>query len=269
MADMSVMLARVRGALGDLGERFRVTFPGGQDEYETGYQRITEVVVSKVSGSVVMDLAEGTDYTLEPVDGIVTLTTALETTDTLMVAGKAFSLFTDEEITGYITDAVRRHTHERETSQRVRDDHGFIRIERTPITLANLPEIELEPLTVLATIEALWDMTTDASSDVDVWTAEGTHLSRGQRFQQLTAQREALQARYEDFCRQLNIGMNRIEVGTLRRVSYLTGRLVPVFAPREYDEYSPKGPRRLLPPVDAPNEDPSELPSPNWGGWGP
>ncbi|MGW0060363.1 hypothetical protein ACWDTT_10595 [Streptosporangium sandarakinum] len=267
MADLSVLITRVRNALGDLGEPFRTTLPGGRDRYEVGYQRVTDVTVAVVEGSTVSDLPEDS-YVLDAAEGVLQLAEPVAANASLLVTGRAFSLFTDGEISEYIGDAVRRHTYERETTARTRDANGFIQYVRTPITLATLPEVELEPLTILATIVALWDMATDAASDVDVVTAEGTHLARGQRYAQLMDHINALQARYNTICQQLNIGMSRIEVGTLRRVSRTTGRLVPVFAPREYDEYSPNGPRRLLPPIDSPHEDESGIPSPHWGGWG-
>jgi len=269
MADLQTILKRVRSAIGDLGEKIRLTLPGGKDYYETGYPRITDVVVSKVEDSTITDLVEGVDYTLDAMKGTVTLTEPLPPTATLLVTATAYALFDDEELTWYIEDAVRRHTHDRETSKRVRTENGFIKVVREPITLENLPEIEIEPLVVLSTIEVLYAMLTDAASDVDVVTAEGTHLFRSQRYNQLLNLITVLKQRYDEFCQALNIGLNRIQVTTLRRVSLTTGRLVPVFAPREYDEYSPTGPRRLLPPVDAPDEDPSGLPSPIWGGWGP
>jgi hypothetical protein len=47
----------------------------------------------------------------------------------------------------------------------------------------------------------------------------------------------------------LNVGLHRIEVSTLRRESRTTGRLVPLYVPREFDDYS--WPERILPPIDS------------------
>ncbi|MBT2232527.1 hypothetical protein [Nonomuraea sp. NEAU-A123] len=68
MADMSALTVRVRNALEDFGEQFRMNLPGGRSDYEIGYQRVTDVVVSKVAGPTAIDLVEGTDYVLEPID---------------------------------------------------------------------------------------------------------------------------------------------------------------------------------------------------------
>ncbi|MFD9947254.1 hypothetical protein ACFWYW_24210 [Nonomuraea sp. NPDC059023] len=265
MAEIGVLVSRVRKALGDPGYPFRVVLDTPGSAFDIGHRYLTGVIVSLVTGSQVSDLPASA-YTLDSAAGALDLHEELRPGSSLLVTGTAHTLFTDAEIAEFVQDAARQHCHEREITVRKRNANGFIYYEETPLTLATLPAVEEEPLAILGTIEALWAMATDAASDVDVWTAEGTHLSRAQRYQQLMGHIESLQARYEKLCKQLNIGLYRIEVSTLRRVSRLTGRLVPVFASREYDDYQP--PRRLLPPIDAPHEDESGLPSPIWGGYG-
>lgn len=255
----------LRRALGDQAERFKDSFPGGEDVYELSRARIADFEVDLITDGDVSP-APPDSYTLDAMEGVLAFHEPVPSGTTVLVTGTAYALFDDAELDDYINRAVTRHTHEREKVTRYRDEKGHIRYKREPITLDNLPEIEREPLIVLATIEALWDLATDAASDADVWTAEGTHLPRGQRYEQLTHQISLLTERYQEFCRQLNIGLERGEVGTLRRVSKTTGRLVPVFREREYDESGPDSyPKRLLPPIDSPHEDESGLPSPIWG----
>jgi hypothetical protein len=265
VADISDVRVKVRRALGDLGARFRTTLTGGETEYELGYTRVYGVTVDSVVGSVVTPILPA-DFTLNATEGIIVFNVATDPTASLLVNGHFYSLFEDVEIDDFIDTAVQRHIYEREDTVRVRDANGFITYVRTPATLATLPAVEEEALCVMATIEALWEMAVDASSDIDVWTAEGTHLARGQRFQQLMEMIESLQERYNVMAQALNIGLNRIEVTTLRRFSRLTGRLVPVFVEREYDESGPDAyPKRILPPIDSRDEDESGLPSPIWG----
>jgi len=255
----------VRRALGDLGVRFRVTLPGGKAEYEIGHARIYDITIDLIEDSNVTTLEES-DYTLNGTEGILTLHDPAPAGATLLVTGHYYTLFEDEELDAYIETALARHTYDREVVTRVRDENGFIHYEKTPFTLEDVPPVEEEALIIMAQIEALWDMATDAASDIDVWTAEGTHLARSQRFDQLMEMIEALRARYNEIAQALNVGLNRIQVATLRRVSRTTGRLVPVFVPREYDESGPESyPKRILPPIDSPYEDESGLPSPIWG----
>lgn len=261
------MRRRLRRALGDLAEPFRLTFPGGKDAYEIGRVRISQLQLDLIVDSTVTTIPAD-DYTLDNAEGTVIFNGPLAANSSLMATGVAFALFDDSEIDEYIEVAVATHTHERELDPtRYREEGtGFIRYVHEKMTMANLPLVEEEPLIILATIQAMWDMATDAASDVDVWTAEGTHLPRGQRYEQLMEHIDALQERYNLMSAQLGIGLNRIQIGTLRRVSKQTGRLIPIFREREYDEVGPNSyPQRLLPPIDAPNPDESGLPSPIWG----
>jgi|GEM_PF-5580012 len=270
MADIAEIRSRLRSALGDLGDRFSITLTGGRSSYELGYRRVSDVTVYELSGSAATEIPADS-YELDAYDGVLTFPDQIPETSSVLITGREHGLFTDKELDRYIDTAVKKHCHGREITERKRNPTtGFIYYERTLITLDNLPEVEESALVMLATIEALWDLATDAATDIDVWTAEGTHLSRAQRYQQLMQHIEELTQRYHHLCEQLNIGLYRIEVHTLRRVSYTTGRLVPIFRPREYDETGPGSwPKRLLPPIDAPHEDTSGIPSPIAGGWGP
>jgi hypothetical protein len=65
----------------------------------------------------------------------------------------------------------------------------------------------------------------------------------------------------------MGVGLKAPEVMDMRRVSRTTGRLVPIFEDREYDEHGP--PIRKLPPRGNRDEDPDGPASPFWsGGWG-
>ena len=57
----------------------------------------------------------------------------------------------------------------------------------------------------------------------------------------------------------LGVGLDRIEVMTLRRVSRQTNRFVPLYDSREWDDNS--RPRRRFPPIDqqAPSTPPSDF----------
>jgi hypothetical protein len=76
---------------------------------------------------------------------------------------------------------------------------------------------------------------------------------------------DLVQGRYEELCHQLGVGLDRIEMLDLRRVSRQTGRLIPLFVEKEYDDYSL--PKRKIPAIDSQNEDASGIPSIAYWGW--
>ncbi|WP_188187621.1 hypothetical protein [Nonomuraea sp. SYSU D8015] len=261
-------IARVRTEIGDLGASFLKSFDGGHDSYEVGVRNIDPATVQvRIVTNGVPAPIDPALFLLDTRTGLLTLVDPVPVGSRLAVSGTAYSMFADSEITRFVDTAARQHCHGQFLQTRFREEGtGFIKIRREKKTLANLPAIEIDCVAILATIEALWTMLTDASSDMDISTAEGTHLPRGQRWAQIMRTIDVLTDRYKQLCKQLNVGLYKIEQGTLRRVSYLTGRYVPVFAAREYDEHGL--PIRQLPDRDIPDEDESGIPSPVWGGFG-
>ena len=130
----------------------------------------------------------------------------------------------------------------------------------------NLPDIEEPLLVMLSTINVLWTLANDAATDTDISTAEGTTIDRLGRYQQLIGHIAELTERYERYCGQLNVGLFRNVSVKLRRVSKTTGRYVPIFEDREYDDA--RWPVRELPPIDNDDLDDSGIPSPLWNSMG-
>lgn len=267
MATQTDLLNRIRLEIGDQSEPFRQTYRGTgfQNQFDLPAERIdpTGMSVFKTYPQTLVnvDLVLNTDYTLDAENGIIQLTQPLEKDWMLTAQGVAFGMFTDTELSQYLADALIQHTSGNEhQTVRYRDSHGFIRYEKIATDLANLPQIEELPVVMLASQMALWTLLIDASTDIDLTTAEGTHISRSQRFAQLESMVSALTERYKATCALLGVGMYRIEVTNLRRVSRQTGRLVPVYVEREYDENT--WPERIVPTVDARDADPDGPPSP-------
>lgn len=272
MTLQSDMLARMRLELGDQPQDFELTaigdgqllrfnLPVGRVE-PTGFS----VQLQHSDGSSdLLDPAQ--DYSLDVTNGVITLASAPAYTDTLIAQGTTWGMFTDTELLEFLTDAMMQHNYGRTIETRVLNTAtGFINYTYVAVDYTNIPQVEVYPVVLLATIEALWALATDASTDVDISTADGTSVPRSQRFQQLTGQIERLQARYDWFREQLNVGLGRVEMFNLRRVSRTTNRLVPLYVEREYDDNSP--PRRILPPIDSTNVDPNAGLYPDYGYWG-
>lgn len=267
MATSAEIIARVRLELGDLGEPFRASYEGdgSSQTFQLPVQHVSSLGLSvfTIAGATITNLAT-TDYSLDAGNGFLTTTTSFPYGTVLVVQGTSYGLFSDAELTQFVNDAVLQHTFGQTVTSRYRDSNGFIRYREDPVDLASLPEVENLLVALLASVEALWALSTDASTDIDVVTAEGTHLPRSQRWAQIMRQIDVLTDKYHGLCEQLNVGLSRIEVSTLRRVSLQTGRLVPVFKSREYDDNTL--PQRLLPPIDHRHDDESGIPSQIVGG---
>ena len=199
-----------------------------------------------------------TAYSINDAMGQIALAQAVPNNATLIVAGVSWSLFTDTELTTYLLDSVNQHCFGRTIKTRIRDFMGHTDYSEQPIGLGNLPPIEVPLVVMLATINVFWTLANDVASDVNVHTAEGTSIDRSAQYGQIMSQIQAMTGRYQDLCGQLNVGVYRAETMTLRRSSRTTGRLVPVYTPREYDDHAL--PQRQLPPVDKRYEDPSGIP---------
>ena len=266
------IIARVRVELGDTGAPFSDTFlgTGMLSTYDLTDFNIWNVSVMWIRNQVAVPLTNETDYSLNYQEGRIYLIGApapLPQGDTLVVSGQANGMFSDEELSAFVNDAALQHINGRTVETRFRDSNGFIKYIRNPMDLNSLPEMEGTLVAIRAAIEALWALSTDASTDIDISSADGTTVPRSQRYQQLREQIDGMTARYNQLCAMLNVGLNAIEMSKIRRVSLTTGRLVPIFEDREYDDY--ELPRRQLPPINARDEDESNLQSPVFGGyWG-
>lgn len=208
-----------------------------------------------------------TAYTVNAALGKILLGEPMPVNATLIATGTSWALFSDLDLYRIVSDSCNQHVYGQEIEERYRDAHGFISFRETPKTLQNLPAIEEPLIVILSVINCFWALTNDAASDSNINTAEGTSIDRTTRYQHLMQQIQAETQRYQDYCNQLNVGLYRTETLQLRRSSRTTGRLVPLFKPREYDDH--RWPVREIPAVDHRNDDNSGVPSPLWSGnWG-
>lgn len=266
------IINRVRIELGDTGAPFSNTFlgTGMVSTYDLTDFNVWNITITWIHNQSPIVLNVNTDYTLNAQEGRIFLQGAsspLPQGDTLVVSGFAGGMFSDDELTDFINDAVTQHTNGRYVETRYKDSNGFIKYARVPMDLSNLPPIEDTLVAIRASIDALWAMANDAATDIDIISADGTTVPRSQRYKQIREQIDGQTDRYNHLCAMLNVGLDRIEISKIRRVSKTTNRLVPIFEDREYDDY--ELPRRQLPPIDIRDEDESNLQSPIFGGqWG-
>jgi hypothetical protein len=116
------------------------------------------------------------------------------------------------------------------------------------MTIGMLPEVEVYPVTILSSIEGLYTLATDAAFDINIFAPDGVTIPRSERYHQLTNLIQQRMEQYKMLCAALNIGIHRIEVATLRRVSRTTNKLVPIFMPQEIDDS--RRPERVYLPND-------------------
>lgn len=224
MATISSLVDRVRLELGDLGKSFVTQFvaDGTTNRFQLHY--------SPLDASSVYVFADGTDITsqssVEESTGILVTDTVLDDGVEVTVSGNYYRYFTAAELSSLVTDAVLQHT-----ANHV-DSLG------RKVTVATLPPIEEYPVAIYATTLALYTLATDAAFDIDIAAPDGVSIPRSERYRQLNQQIAERQAQYKELCVQLGLGMYKIDVFTLRRVSKATNRYVPVYKPQEVDDRS-------------------------------
>jgi hypothetical protein len=231
MATLEALSGRVRMELSDPAKSFVYTTTAtGTNRYEIPYSPVDGASLQAFVDAV--DVSD--DCEVEQHTGVVTFDVAPTLGDDITIQGTYYRYFLDSEISEFVNTAVKQHAHNRV------DEFG------RAITLENLPVIEEYPLTILATIQGLYTLLTDASFDIDISTPDGVGIPRSQRHRQLMELIEQRRAQYNQLCEALNIGLNRIEVFTFRRISRMTNRYVPVYLPQEVDDRS-KPQRAYLP----------------------
>ena len=224
MATLSDLITKVRVEINDQAKQFTKTFTG--DGTTTAFN----LAIKPVDDATLLvkdnttTLANPTGYTVETVYGVIHTTSAPASGHTLTVTGNVWRYFSDDEIANFVNTALLQHTNNR--------TDAFNRA----ITVDTLPEIEVYPLIVLCTVEALFALATDAAYDIDIQGSDGVTIPRSERFRQLTALISQRMEHYKSLCAALNIGLWRIEMGTLRRVSRTTNKLVPIYVAQEIDD---------------------------------
>lgn len=224
MATISSLVDRVRLELGDGGKSFVTQFvaDGTTNRFNIHY--------SPLDANQVYAVLNGVDVTssvsVEESTGVVVFDTVPADGDEITVSGTYYRYFTAAELEGLVTTAVAQHT-----------SHHTDAVGRQ-ITVANLPVIDEYPVAIYATTLALYTLATDASFDIDISAPDGVSIPRSERYRQLMDMVISRQDQYRELCTLLGLGMYKIDVFTLRRISKATGRYIPVYKPQEVDDRS-------------------------------
>jgi hypothetical protein len=225
MASIEQLSNRLRSEIGDIARTFNDTFVGD------GVTQRFQLSQAPVQGYSLQVTVGGTDVSssvvIEEAVGLMYLPNAPADLAGVVVVGQSYKYFTDSEIQYYINNAFLEH------SRNSTDVNGS-RVNQ----IALLPPIEEYPLVLLASTMALYTLATDAAFDINISSPDGVTIPRAQRFNQLMQIVQERKNQYKELCALLNIGLHRIEVQTLRRISRGTNRYVPIYRPMEIDDAS-------------------------------
>jgi len=228
VARVSQIVDRARLELGDMPKKFTYTAPGTgtQKVFDTKIKPVEPyllvVQVSSPQGTVPIPAPAG--YTVEKDLGIFHFNAAPAANATVTITGTSYRYFSDSDLERFVETAVEQHIHQRA------DKFG------RRLTVNNLDSVEEYPIAILAAIEALWCLATDSAFDIDIQAPDGVTIPRSERYRQLTGIIQQRMEQYKQLSSALNIGLWRLELGTLRRVSRNTNRLVPIYMAQEIED---------------------------------
>jgi len=224
VATLSALSDRLRAEIGDMGRSFVETFTGD------GSQKRFQLTYAPVSGTNLVIKVGNTSVSstaiIEEVTGMIELAAAPANNAVLTVSGTAYKYFTNKEIEYYVNTAFIEHA--RSTT----DANG------SRATLTTIPVIDEYPLVLLASSMALYTLATDSAFDIDIISPDGVSIPRSERFRQLMEVVTTRKEQYRELCVLLGLGMHRIEVFTLRKISRRTNHYVPIYRPQEIDDHS-------------------------------
>jgi len=234
VATLQALSDRLRAELGDTARTFVDTYTG--DGVTVRYQ----LSQAPIQGSTLVVKVGSTDVSstaiVEEGTGVLTLPTAPANNAIVTVAGQAYRYFTDSEVAYYVNTAFAQHTRGETTS-----------LGSSITQLAFLPAVEEYPVVILATTLALYTLANDSAFDINIMSPDGVSIPRSERYSQLMSMMTTRQQQYREICSMLGIGLYRIEVSSLRRISRLTNRYIPIYKPQEIDDWSL--PQRVMLPV--------------------
>lgn len=226
MATLSNLVDRVRLELGDQASSYdaSIVADGTSVRYEIGHYPVDG---PSLKVSVDGTLQTALQVAVEERTGVIIFTAPPVLGAVIRAWGTKYRYFGSVDMAQYVNDAVAEHLYHRT------DAFG------RALTLTNLPLVEEYPVSLLATTYALYALATDSSFDIDIHAPDGVSIPRSERYRQLMDMLAVRQQQYRDLCAALNVGLNRIEVFQLRRVSRTTNRLVPIYVAQEIDDSTP------------------------------
>ena len=216
-----------RNFLRDFPKFFQVSFDAVGRTYELGNPNIdatTLWVATYTSGSptvISANTSAGTYYSLDSRNGILRFNTTPAGNTKILVEGYYYEWVLPSDLDFYAVHAIDQHVY------------------NLDLPVESMSAIVIDTIGMSCVVEALWGLLTEYSRDIDITTSESVHIPASQRFRMVQSLLEYWQKQYERQAKALNIGLERIEIMNLRRVSRSTNRFVPIYKSKELGEYGP------------------------------
>lgn len=236
MADFTDVVTIARNYLRDFPKFFQVTFDALGRTYQLGHTNVDNSslwVASYIpnSPSASATTIASTNYTIDSRNGVLRLNSTPAASAKILVEGYYYEWVTPADLEFYAKKAIEKHLHSMNVS------------------LSELSDAVINAIGIATICESLWALMTEYSRDIDIITSESVHIPASQRFRMVQSLLMQWEKEYDRHATALNIGIDRLEVFSLRRVSRTTGYLVPLYKAREIGEYSPV--ERLWPRIDS------------------
>lgn len=220
-----------RNFLRDFPKFFQTSFEATTRTYELGHPNIdTDSLYIAIYTSSTPTALAASAFSLDARNGILRLGSTPAANSSLMVEGYHYEWILPADLEFYANRAIEEHVYNLSTP------------------LENMSKIVIDTIGIATIVHSLWALLSEYSRDIDVMTSESVHIPGSQRFRMVQSLLEYWQTSYERNARALNIGVNRIEVMNLSRVSRTTNRYIPIYRARELGDYGPT--KRVFPERD-------------------
>ena len=211
-----------RNYLRDFPKFFQVSFDSIGRTYELGQINVdTDTIwIATTTGASATELTSS-QYSLDSRNGILRLGFTPASGTTIMVEGYYYEWLLPADLQFYSERSINFHK------------------PTIPVPLEQASAAVLDVIGIGALVEALQALMTEYARDIDVMTSESVHIPASSRYRMLADLCQRWEVEYRKHANNLNIGPERIEQFSLRRVSRTTNRLVPLFKSKELGDYGP------------------------------
>lgn len=234
-ATVSTITTIARNFLRDFPKFFQVSFDAVGRTYELGSPNIdadslwVATYVNNAPVTITSNTSASSYYSLDARNGILRFNTTPSASASILVEGYYYEWVLPSDLEFYAGHSIEQH------------------IYNLDLPLESMSAIVIDTIGMHCVVESLWGLLTEYSRDIDITTSESVHIPASQRFRMVQSLLDYWTKAYERQAKSLNIGLERIEIMNLRRVSRSTNRFVPIYKSKELGEYGPI--ERLFPEI--------------------